>query len=353
MQLTPTPSSYGSDLPLATGLPDPTQSDPTKLPPAGATRSAFDVNFRDAYAYNYNLNVQRGLGTNYLVEVAYVGSRGRQMVLKVDINQAPPVVGVSDANVNRPYITLAPLVRGISQSNSIGTLDYNAFLLKFQRRFANNFSFLNSYTYGHSVDFASDNEAGIANTYDIGYSHASSDYDVRHTFASSWIYELPWAREKLYGGWQVNGIFFFRTGLPFTVVQAQNVQSTGTQNRPNRTCDGSLSGGGNIDKWFDTSCFVSPTDTTGTFGDAGRNILRGPGQVNIDASLIKRTRFGHVNTEIRVEAFNLLNHPQFANPGVGSSGNSLGTAAFGTITQMLSSGSARSAALSNGRCRSQ
>jgi hypothetical protein len=144
---------------------------------------------------------------------------------------------------------------------------------------------------------------------------------------------------KLYGGWQVNGIFFLRTGLPFTVVQAQNVQSTGTQNRPNRTCDGSLSGGGTIDKWFDTSCFVSPTDTTGTFGDAGRNILRGPGQVNIDASLIKRTRFGHVNTEIRVEAFNLLNHPQFANPGVGSSGNSLGTAAFGTITQMLSSGS--------------
>ncbi len=336
---TPTPSSYGNNLPLATGLPDPTLSDPTKLPPQGNTRSAFDVNFRDAYAYNYNLNVQRGLGTNYLVEVAYVGSRGRQMVIKVDVNQAPPVVGVSDANVNRPYITLAPGVRTISQSNSIGTLDYNAFLLKFQRRFANNFSFLNSYTYGHSVDFASDNENGLANTYDPGYSHASSDYDVRHTFASSWIYELPWAREKLYGGWQVNGILFLRTGLPFTVVQAQNVQSTGTQNRPNRTCDGSLSGGGTIDKWFDTSCFVSPTDTTGTFGDAGRNILRGPGQVNIDASLIKRTRFGHVNTEFRVEAFNLLNHPQFANPGVGSSGNSLGTAAFGTITQMLSSGS--------------
>ena len=151
-------------MPLATGLPDPTQSDPTKLPPAGATRSAFDVNFRDAYAYNYNLNVQRGLGTNYLVEVAYVGSRGRQMVLKVDINQAQPVVGISDANVNRPYITLAPLVRGISQSQSIGTLDYNAFLLKFQRRFANNFSFLNSYTYGQALDLSSDNDGTVTLT---------------------------------------------------------------------------------------------------------------------------------------------------------------------------------------------
>jgi hypothetical protein len=333
--LTPTPSAYGINLPLATGFPD---IDPTK-PPGGNTRSIFDLNFRDAYAYNYNLNVQRGLGTNYLVEVAYAGSRGRQIVLKVDINQAPPVVGVNDANVNRPFITLAPPIRTLSQSNSIGKLDHNALLFKFQRRFANNFSFLNSYTYGHTTDYASDNEAGIANTYDLEYNHASADYDVRHTFSSSWIYELPWAREKYYGGWQINGILFLRSGLPFTVVQAQNVLSTGTQNRPNRTCDGSLGSAATIDKWFDTSCFVSPTDTTGTFGNAGRNILEGPGQFNIDASLIKKTKFGHIDTEIRVEAFNLLNHPQFANPGVGSSGNQLGTAAYGTIAQMLSSAS--------------
>ena len=129
-------------------------------PPAGATRSIFDVNFRDAYARQWNVNVQRGLGKNYMVEAAYVGSQGRQMVLKVDINQAPPVVGVSDSNVNRPFITLAPAVRGLSQSQSIGKVDYNGLLLKFQRRFANNFSFLNSYTYGQSIDFASDNEAG-------------------------------------------------------------------------------------------------------------------------------------------------------------------------------------------------
>jgi hypothetical protein len=328
--LTPTPSAYGTNLPLATGFPT---IDPTK-PPAGNTRSIFDIDFRDAYAYNYNVNVQRGLGTNYVVEVAYAGSRGRQMVLKVDINQAPPILGVNDANVNRPYITLAPAVRSLSQSQSIGKLDHNALLVKFQRRFANNFSFLNSYTFGHSTDYASDNEAGIANTYDLGYNHASADYDVRHTFSSSWIYELPWAREKYYGGWQINGIFFLRSGLPFTVVQAQNVLSTGTQNRPNRICDGSIDNP-TVDKWFDTSCFVAPTDTTGTFGNAGRNILLGPGQFNIDASLIKRTKFGRVDTEIRVEAFNLLNHPQFANP-VNNSGNQLGNAAFGTITQMLS-----------------
>jgi hypothetical protein len=324
------PTSYGSTLLLNDGLPLPPGVDPNR-PVAGATRSIFDINFRDAFARQWNLNVQRGFGSNYLAEVAYVGSQGRQMVIKVDINQAKPVVGVSDSNVGRPFITLAPGLRGLSQSQSIGTVDYHGLLMKFQRRFANNFSFLNSYTYGHSIDFASDNEAGIANTYDLQYNRGPSDYDVTHTFSSSWVYELPWARETLYGGWQMSGILYLRGGLPLTVTQAQGVQSTGTGNRPNRTCDGNLSNP-TIDRWFDTSCFVPPTDITGTFGDAGRGIIRGPGSFNIDASLIKNTKIGRYTTEIRVEAFNLLNHPQFANPNT-----TIGNAAVGTISAMLSS----------------
>ena len=327
---TRTPTAYGSNLLLKDGLPVPPGVHP-ELPAAGATRSIFDIDFRDAFARQWNLNVQRGFGSNYLTEVAYVGSQGRQMVIKVDINQAKPVVGVSDSNVGRPFITLAPGLRSLSQSQSIGTVDYHGLLLKFQRRFANNFSFLNSYTYGHSIDFASDNEAGITNTYDLQYNRGPSDYDVTHTFSSSWVYELPWARETLYGGWQMSGILYLRGGLPLTVTQAQGVQSTGTGNRPNRTCDGNLSNP-TIDRWFDTSCFVPPTDITGTFGDAGRGIIRGPGSFNVDASLIKNTKIGRYTTEIRVEAFNLLNHPQFANPNT-----TVGNAAVGTISAMLSS----------------
>ena len=78
------------------------ESIPTR-PAAGPTRSIFDINFRDAYARQWNVNVQRSLATNYMVEIAYVGSQGRQMLLKGDPNQAPPVVGVTDSNVNRPY----------------------------------------------------------------------------------------------------------------------------------------------------------------------------------------------------------------------------------------------------------
>ena len=329
--LTPTPTTTGINLGLRS-MPPPPGVNPD-LPASGATRSIFDIGFRDGYAHNFNLNVQRQLGTNYMIEIAYAGSRGRDMMAKVNPNQAPPVLGVTDSNVNRPMATLAPALRNIGQAASIGYVDYNGLLVKFQRRFANNFSFLNAYTWGKAIDINSDNDGDVSfqNVYDIeAQNRAPADYDVAHTFSTSWIYELPLAREQWYGGWQVNGILLLRTGLPFTVTQNQGVQSTGTGNRPNRVCDGRLDNP-TIDRWFDASCFVSPTDTTATYGDAGRNILRGPGQFNIDMSLIKRTRIGRFDTELRVEAFNVLNHPQFA-PRPNSN---IDSAAVGTITSML------------------
>ena len=329
--LQPTPTAYGSNLLLKDGLPDPPGVNPNR-PAAGSTRSIFDINFRDSYARQWNLNVQQALATNYMVEVAYVGSQGRQMMLKGDPNQAPPIVGVTDANVNRPFRQLAPALRTIGQAQSRGTLDYHALLLKFQRRFADNFSFLNSYTWGKAIDLNSDNDGTVTltNVYDPQYNRGPADYDITHTFSSSWIYEIPWARNALYGGWQLGGILLLRGGLPLTVTQNQGVLSTGTGNRPNRICDGRLDNP-TIERWFDTSCFVQVPDNTGTYGDSGRNIIRGPGSFNIDASLIKNTRIGRYQTEIRLEAFNLLNHPQFANPNT-----SIGNAAVGTITSMLS-----------------
>jgi hypothetical protein len=329
--LTPTPTAYGVNLLLRDGLPPPPGVDPNR-PAAGSTRSIFDINFRDAYARQWNLNVQQSLATNYMVEIAYAGSQGRQMLVKGDPNQAPPVVGVTDANVNRPYAQISPLLRTIGQVQSKGTLDYHALLVKFQRRFANNFSFLNSYTWGKAIDLNSDNDGNVTltNVYDPQYNRGPADYDITHTLSSSWIYELPLARGKVYGGWQLGGILLLRGGLPLTVTTANGVQSTGTGNRPNRICDGRLDNP-TIDRWFDTSCFVPTTDITGTYGDAGRNIIRGPGSFNIDASIIKNTKIGRVETEFRIEAFNLLNHPQFANPNT-----TIGNAAVGTISAMLS-----------------
>ena len=312
--LTTSPTGYGTNLLLKDGLPPPPGVDPNR-PPSGSTRSIFDINFRDAFARQWNINVQRGLGTNYMLEVAYVGSQGRNMLLKGDPNEAPPVVGVTDSNINRPYFGVSPALRSIGRVESRGILNYNGLQVKFQRRFANNFSFLNAYTWGKSMDYNSDNDGGVTvlNVRDLEYNYGPSDYDISHTFSSTWIYEIPWARKDWYGGWMVTGLMLIRGGLPLTISQTQGLQSNGTGNRPNRLCSGENSDQ-TIDHWFDPSCFRSPADITGTYGDSGRNILRGPGSFNIDMSLIKNTRIGNVQTEVRIEAFNVLNHPQFGNP---------------------------------------
>jgi hypothetical protein len=101
-------------------------------------------------------------------------------------------------------------------------------------------------------------------------------------------------------------------------------------NRPDRVGSGQAAEP-TVDQWFDPTAFARTADSTGTFGNAGRNILRGPGQFNVDFSLTKTTRFGRVFAELRIEAFNLLNHPQFAPPN-----SLLGSPGFGRITSMLS-----------------
>ena len=326
-------TSLGTNIILAQGLAAPPGVDPNRVP-AGSTRSAFLTDFRDAHAHNFNVNVQQQLGTNYMVEAAYSGSRTVNAALKIDLNQATPRVGISDQNINRPFAASAPALRTVGTLSSSGYVEYNGLLVKFQRRSANHISFMNSYTYGRAIDLNSDNDGTVTltNIFDPEYNRGPSDYDVRQTFSSNWIYELPWAAGKAYGGWQVSGLLYLRSGLPITITQSQSMLSTGiTNNRPNTICD-PVSSNPTIAQWFNTACFQQTADTTGTFGNTGRNTVRGPGQFNIDASVIKNTKIGPVNSELRLEIFNILNHPQFGNPN-----GQLGNAAFGTISSMLSS----------------
>ncbi len=331
LQATTLTTTFAPTLRLSDGLPPPPGVDPNRAP-AGTTRSAFDINFRDAYAHNFNINLQRQLGDLYMVEVAYSGSRGRQLPLKGDPNQPVPTRGVTDNNVNRPYIAISPALRTVGQLRSEGFVDYNGLLIKFQRRFANNFSSLTAYTFGRAEDYNSDNDGTVtlSNVYDPEYDRGPAQYDVKHTLSSTFIYEVPWARGKAYGGWQLNGVLFLRSGLPVNITTTQNILSTtnGTGARPNQTCSGALDDP-SIARWFDTSCFVNVTENTATYGNTPRNSVRGPGQFNIDASLIKNTRLGRFDTEVRVEAFNVLNHAQFAQPN-----GQLGNPNFGVISAL-------------------
>src|SRR5207245_7962551 len=107
LQTTTSSTTFATNIILSQGLPAPPGIHPEAVP-TGSTRSAFDVNFRDGHAHNFNVNVQRQFGINYMVEVAYSGSQGRDMALKTDFNQAPPIVGVTLPNINRPFFATAP-----------------------------------------------------------------------------------------------------------------------------------------------------------------------------------------------------------------------------------------------------
>ncbi|MBO0859448.1 MAG: TonB-dependent receptor [Chloracidobacterium sp.] len=334
-------------LQLSNGIPAPPPVDPNRAP-SGTTRSIFDPQFTDGYAQQWNLNLSQQLGRNYALEVSYVGSKGTHLVIKDDINQAPPVVGVTNADINRPFITLAPGLRSLSQVESRGDSNHHAMLVKFSNRFSNGLLFVNSYTFGKTIDIVSDTENATQNAYDLARDRAVSDFDIKHNFTSSWTYELPIGKgkwiggnftslaDKFIGGWQLSGILLLRSGLPFTVNQSQNMLSTGTGNRPNQIGSGNLSNP-TIDRWFDLSAFVPTADNTGTYGNAGRNILRGPGQANVDLSLVKVTRFKErFEHQLKFEFFNAFNHPQFANPG-----STIGTGSAGQITSLFFGATAR------------
>ncbi len=332
---------------LSDGLPALPIVDPTK-PATGDTRSIFDPNFRDSKAYQWNLNVQQQLGKDYMIEVGYIGSRGRNLVVRRDINQAPPTLGVTEPNTRRPYYSINPGLARMAQSFSGGKNQYDALHVRFNRRFVNGFSFSSSYTYGKVLDYDSSTDGfeSFNNSYDYEYNWGPSAYDIRHSFNANWVYELPIGRNHKLGGWQVSGILFVRSGYALSVSQTQGVQSTGKGNRPDQIGPGTIDNP-TIDKWFDTrfcrydannanwrdpnACsFAEPQDKTATYGNAPKGSLRGPGQTTLDLALVKITRFGRVEHELRVEAFNALNHPAFNNPNT-----QLGSSTAGVINSLL------------------
>src|SRR5581483_7481569 len=248
------------------GVPPPPTVDPNR-PPSGSTRSIFDPRFGDGRSQQWNFNIQQQFGRDYLVEIAYAGSRGDHLVLKNDINVAPPVVGVTNSDVNRPFIGVVPLVRSLSQVQSRGYSNYHALQAKFSKRLSSGFSFINSFTWGKTIDIVSDTEGNTLNPYNFKYDRGVSDFDISKNFTSSLTYELPFGRgkrlggnvgsamNKLIGGWQINMLLLARSGLPFTILQQQGLLSNGTQNRPNRIGSGMLSTP-TPDRWWDLSAFI-------------------------------------------------------------------------------------------------
>jgi hypothetical protein len=312
------------------GIPVPQPVDVSN--PSGAYRQ-INYTASAAYAQSWDLSLQREFGQSWLVDAAYVGSKGTRLLEITDPNQ--PVPGPGAINPRRPLFAVAPNVM-LNVGESVGNSIYHSFQLKVQKRFSRGMYLLGSYTNAKVIGSVDTNFSnGVPGVASLGQAQDSrnraaerslSDTDVPQRLVASYGWELPWRKEhKLLGGWQVSGITTLSAGNPFDVLNQQSTLNTGTTQRPDRVADGRLADR-TLDRYFDIGAFRIPAAFV--FGNSGRNILRGPGVKTWDVSIIKDTRFGErFRLQWRTDLFNAANTPQFNSPG-----NTIGTAQAGRIS---------------------
>ena len=326
-------NNFPAAKPISAGFP---AERPELWPIAGTAFYYWPEDSKTSTMYEWNFNVQRELPGNMVLTVAYVGGKGTYVdVVGLNINQAVP--GPGPVVSRRPYPNLSDSIGVVPWGNST----YNSLQTMFDRRMGA-VRFTGAWTWAHSIDNTSGESSNspIQNSRNLAAQKASSTFDIRHKLALSGTYELPFGKGKrwmnsgpgpvdwIIGGWQINNILTLQGGLPFTPVMQTSTLNTGTGSQfPNRIASGELpSSERTIDRWFDVSAFTAPAQFT--FGNSGRNILRGPGTKQLDVSLFKSFPFlERRRVEFRAEAFNIMNTPQFNNPNV-----SIGFSGAGRIT---------------------
>ena len=320
---------------VSDGFPDPptVNFEAAKRPSGGVIGVA--PNFRSAYAQQYNLTVEHEVAPwQTLFKVAYVGNLGRRLGTTIDLNQPTPSP-VGTVNERRPFYPINPSIVGITYALSDGLSAYHALQFSVEKRYSHGLALQTGYTWAHSIDnVANDFGGGAGTPQDIRCrrpcERGNSSFDIRHRLTIAGTYELPFARgsglmHTLLGGWRINGSAMVQTGLPFNLGLNNSANTNGAGgSRPDRIGDGALpSDQRSLQRWFDASAFSQPAN--GLFGNAARNVLYGPGRVNVDASLFKDFTFTEQSKlQFRSEFFNVFNHPQFGqpngtifNPGVG------------------------------------
>jgi hypothetical protein len=352
------PSVPGSDcsIPglnvLSQGFPGSALTDPNT-----PTLYSLDPHLKTPYTQQWHAGVQRQLPSELLVEVSYAGSKGARLYGFYNGNQAVPTPDSTiPTSVRRPVPSIDASIDTL-RSNIIS--NYNALQVHLEKRLSHDLQFQASYTYAHALDDASSASLGSLNNGDFRdqryprMEYGTADFDVRHRFVASYAYDLPIGHGKAFAGnasgvlnqvignWQLAGITSASTGNWFTVTDSAT-------NLSNSDCGGTVSffcarpniaGNPNAHpcvpgQLFNTCAFATNT-IPGTFGNAGRNIVRGPGFQEWDISLFKVFPLREeMRFEFRAESFNTFNHvnPLFGIPGeIGAEPTTLenGTSQFG------------------------
>jgi outer membrane receptor protein involved in Fe transport len=282
-----------------------------------------DPFFAAPYSQQWNLNIQHEVAPSYVVTAAYVGTKCTRLPIRRELNPAifGPGATVGNTDARRLY---APDYASIISYENVINSTYHALQLTLNKRFTRGFTVLASYNFSKSIDGMSLDVDGFngQDPLNMRADKALSDFDGRHRFVSSFLWEIPGpsggAGKWILGGWQANGIFIAQAGTPFTVTSGQDraLSGAGTQ-RPDLTGDPNLDTGRSRDElmagYFDATKFVLPA--LGSYGNGGRNLLVGPGEYNLDFALFKRLPIGErIRLEYRWEMFNAFNHANLGTP---------------------------------------
>ncbi len=299
--------------------------------------ASYDRHARVPTAQQWNLNVQRELPLGILVEVGYYGNKFDHAWWSLDGNPAPPTptseLPTGGINANRrfktttipvqgdPTITLADVIRVWKE----GWSQYNSFQAKAEKRYSRGLTFITSYSYSKTLGVG--DTSGIQDQTNVLAERAVMSTDQRHRFVASAVYALPFGRGNRYGGnwnrwldgflggWNISPIVTLSSGTPLNLAEAANPSNTGgAADRPNVIGDWHPEHR-SVAQWFNTSAFsIQPS---GTYGNAGRNLILSPGTANLDAAIHKSVQIREgLKAQFRLESFNVTNTPPFGSPGL-------------------------------------
>jgi hypothetical protein len=315
---------------------------PSELPAPSYSPKAIDPNRKDGYFENWDFTIQRLLPGNFLGQVAYDGSEGHRIFSKkTQGNLINPLTGT------RPL----PEFGQYGWKSNLGNSNFHSLQVSLQRHLTNGWLWGTQYMWSHAmadIGYGAGDSESIQNMACFKCDYSNTDIDVRHSLSVNSVYQLPFGpgkhflngggvAGKLLGGWQLSGIAAAMSGraLDITIKRSASVMLDGNNKsqRPDLVPGQSIyAAGQNINNWFNSAAFVKPADFT--WGNLGRNVGRGPGYYEIDTALEKRTTINEsMALDFRVEAFNLLNHPIYGDPGT-----SVSSSDFGLVTSQLNDG---------------
>jgi hypothetical protein len=304
--------------------------DPSRIDLSRAVIRGADRDSPKTAMHQFGVGVQKTFAKVWVVSLDLVQTEGRNLADLINLNQPLPNAAGNNALGPRPYPNMGPQIQWREQK---GESSYQGMDLQFERRFSKGFSFGLAYTLSECEDTTAEHLATggspsrSQNARDLESWRGPCGYDTTHRFVGNFVLELPMgknssgATKALLGDWLLSGIYAARSGRPFTVVQGSNNVGPYHNGVPNQT--GSGAGPETVDRWFNPADF--PAVTSGTFGNAKRNDLRGPSWQGLDLSLQKRFTMGRGGLTVRWDVFNVFNTVNLGLPNADVSSATVGT----------------------------